>query len=236
MNAERHWIALAALIGVAVVGVVTLAVWAGENEEEVSLDQVPAAVKATILKEAGGGTIKEIERETKNGKTVYEAEVIIDGKEIEIKVASDGTLLGKKAENEEDEEEEKVSLDQVPEPARKALLKLAGEGKITEVERENKHGVVLYEAEWKVNGREHEATVTAEGDLVELAEEDLAPADVPGAVKRAAAKIFPNAAALEYEKKMFVMYEVEGKVKGKKRELLISPTGKIVRHKKNHDD
>ena len=67
-----------------------------ENEEEqVSIDKVPAAVKTTLLKEAQGGTIGEIERSGKDGNAVYEAKVTISGKEIEIKVANDGKLLGK---------------------------------------------------------------------------------------------------------------------------------------------
>ncbi len=42
-------------IGLGVVGVLSLAAWAGDaDEQEVTLDQVPAAVKATILKEAAG--------------------------------------------------------------------------------------------------------------------------------------------------------------------------------------
>jgi uncharacterized membrane protein YkoI len=77
-----------------------------EDEEKVSIDEVPAAVQSTILKEAAGGTIKEIERETEDGKTIYEAEVIINGQEVEIKVAADGTLLGKKAEDGDDEDDD----------------------------------------------------------------------------------------------------------------------------------
>jgi len=233
MKTKRYWTVLAPLMVIGLIGAVTIGVRAGENEEQVSLDQVPAVVKATILKQAGNGTIKEIERETKDGKTIYEAEVMIGGKEFEIKVAADGTLLGKKLEDDEDHEEE-ISLDQVPAAAREALLKLAGGARIAKVEREKKHGVVLYEAEWKVTGQEHEATVTCEGALVKL-EQVVAAKDVPTAVKSAAAKMFPGVANLKYEKKTIVLYEVEGKVKGKKRELSFSPSGKISRHKKGHD-
>ncbi|UCD30125.1 MAG: PepSY-like domain-containing protein, partial [Planctomycetota bacterium] len=201
-----------------------------ENEENVSIDQVPAAVKATILAEAQGADIQEIERETKNGKTVYEAEWNLDGKEIEIKVAEDGTLL--KREMGDDEEEENISLDQLPAEVREALLKLAGNAQITEVEREQKHGIVLYQAEWGANGHESEATVTADGVLVEL-EQELDAKDVPAAVKAAAAKNFPPGVKLEYEKKMIVMYEVEAKVDGKEKEIMITPVGKVLDHKKH---
>jgi uncharacterized membrane protein YkoI len=77
-----------------------------EDEQEVSIEQVPAAVKATILEEAQGGTIKEIERETEDGKTIYEAEVIINGEEVEIEVAADGTLLSKEVEDDDDEDDD----------------------------------------------------------------------------------------------------------------------------------
>lgn len=67
--------------------------WWDDDEEEVSLDEVPAAVKATLLKEAKGATIGEIEKGNENGKTVYEAEFKVDGKKVEIKIAEDGTVL-----------------------------------------------------------------------------------------------------------------------------------------------
>jgi hypothetical protein len=72
------------------------------NEQKVSIDQVPAAVKATIMNEAGKGTVKEIEQETKDGKTIYGADLIIDGKKFEIKVSSDGKLIDKQEEDEKD--------------------------------------------------------------------------------------------------------------------------------------
>jgi len=74
-----------------------------ENEKKVSLNELPDAVKAAILKEAEGGTIKKIESDTENGKTIYEAEVVINEKTVEIKVAADGTLLSKEAEEDNDE-------------------------------------------------------------------------------------------------------------------------------------
>ena len=73
-----------------------------KDEQKVSIDQVPPAVKATILGQAGNGTVKEIEQETRDGKTVYGADLIIDGKKFEIKVSSDGKLIDKQAEDKND--------------------------------------------------------------------------------------------------------------------------------------
>ena len=224
------------LIGLGVIGMVTLVAWAGdEGEEEVTLDQVPAAVKATILKESAGGKITEIERETKNGQTVYEAEFVRDGQEIEIKIAPDGTLLGREIEGEEDDEDD-LTIDQVPEPARAALLKLAGDAKIARAERERKHGVLVYEAEWVKNGTKHEAAVTADGTLVEI--EEIIPAEqAPAAVRAVIAKHFGANPKVVVEKKMIVVYEVEAKIDGKEKQLLVLPTGRVHEEPDDeHDD
>lgn len=123
-------------------------------------------------------------------------------------------------------DEQKLSLDQVPEAARAALMKLAGNAPITEVECEKEHGMVFYEAEWAIDGREIEAKVTAGGDLVEM-EEPVDAADVPEAVRAVAEKRFPGSATIKYEKVTIVLYEIEAKVGDKKKEITVLPTGKV---------
>ena len=73
------------------------------KEQKVKLEDCPQAVQDTIKKAAAGGKIEEIEKETENGKAVYEADVVIDGDEYEVKVAEDGKLLSKKQENDDDD-------------------------------------------------------------------------------------------------------------------------------------
>ncbi|GAI48767.1 unnamed protein product, partial [marine sediment metagenome] len=74
-------------------------------EGNIAIDQVPEAVRKTILREAGKHKISEIEQETENGVTVYEVEWDEDGREIEIKVSADGKLLDKETEDDEDDED-----------------------------------------------------------------------------------------------------------------------------------
>lgn len=76
------------------------------DEVKVTLEEVPPAVKATILREAGGGAIIELERVTEQGKTQYEAEIKLNGRVIDLEVAPDGTVLKRVIEDEEDEEGE----------------------------------------------------------------------------------------------------------------------------------
>jgi hypothetical protein len=62
-----------------------------EIEEQVSLDSLPAEVKAGLQAKAGNGKILKVESLTKKNKLVaYEAKVETNGKKTEIQVGPDG--------------------------------------------------------------------------------------------------------------------------------------------------
>ncbi|UCG32109.1 MAG: hypothetical protein JSU68_10630 [Phycisphaerales bacterium] len=125
-----------------------------------------------------------------------------------------------------DEQEEEITLDAMPEAARAALLELAGGAMISEAECEQEHGVLVYEAEWVADGIEHEAAVTADGALLEM-EEEIPLEAAPAAVRAAIMQHFGAGTMVTVDKKMVVVYEVEAKVDGEQKELLISPTGSV---------
>ena len=65
----------------------------GMGKHHVALSDVPGPARAIIEREAMGGTIQEVERETRNGRTQYEAEVMLNGKKKEVKVDDAGNLI-----------------------------------------------------------------------------------------------------------------------------------------------
>ena len=77
------------------------------NEVAVTMDQVPPAARDALKREAGGAAITKIDKETSGGKTVYETDVMINGKNWEIKVDEAGNVVSKKLDNEEEEKNEK---------------------------------------------------------------------------------------------------------------------------------
>ena len=81
-----------------------------KGEVKMMLGDVPGPVRDTLTREAGGATIKTVDKEqTKSGQTVYETDVMSGGKNWEIRVAPDGTLISKKVDNEEAEKSDKKS-------------------------------------------------------------------------------------------------------------------------------
>jgi hypothetical protein len=79
----------------------------GDEGNAVSINDVPKPVKKTILKEAKGGTVEEIEREQDDGKVIFDADIVVDGKKFELKVAENGKLLSKEADEEDDQDADK---------------------------------------------------------------------------------------------------------------------------------
>jgi hypothetical protein len=87
---------------------------AADKEEKIKLADCPAAVQKTIKDNANGGTIVEVEKETKkNGTVVYAAEVKkSNGKVVEIEVAADGKLIKIEDEHEDEDEDDDEEEDE----------------------------------------------------------------------------------------------------------------------------
>jgi hypothetical protein len=74
-----------------------------KNEVKMSINDVPADVRASLMKEANGAAIKTVDKEERNGQTVYEADAMVNGKNWEIVVDGNGKVVSKKLDNEADE-------------------------------------------------------------------------------------------------------------------------------------
>ena len=80
----------------------------GVKEQSVTMDEVPVAVRTTLMKEAGDGKVQEIDKQMWRGKTVYEADVLMGNQQKwEIAVREDGQLLRKMLDEETDDEDDR---------------------------------------------------------------------------------------------------------------------------------
>ena len=62
------------------------------------MEELPPAVQETVKVESAGAEIKELVMESEEGKTFYEVEFEKDGKEYEVKILEDGTVLKRETE------------------------------------------------------------------------------------------------------------------------------------------
>ena len=65
----------------------------GYAGEDVTVDKLPAPVRATLEQETKGGKVTDIEKDLEKGQVIYEVEFTLDGKEWELDIAEDGKLL-----------------------------------------------------------------------------------------------------------------------------------------------
>ena len=80
--------------------------FSAEVATQVKLSDLPAAVQKTLLREADGATIDEVDKVSKHGRILYEADVKIDGTKYEIVVSEEGLLISKKIDDEGEDEDE----------------------------------------------------------------------------------------------------------------------------------
>lgn len=81
----------------------------GKHEHQpVTMADLPAAVQATLKREAKDGKIEELRKETrKDGTVIYEAEIIKKGKGTDIEVSADGKVIERGKAHDESSEHEK---------------------------------------------------------------------------------------------------------------------------------
>jgi len=125
------------------------------QERRITAADLPAAVRATAEQQSKGATVRGYSRETEHGRVQYEVEMMIAGRSRDVTIGGDGTVL---------EIEQQVDLDALPAPVRAALLKKAGQGRITRVESLTKGAVlVAYEAAIVTGGKRSEVQVGPDG-------------------------------------------------------------------------
>jgi uncharacterized membrane protein YkoI len=124
-------------------------------EKKLALKDLPPEAQKTIQAELKGGEIKNIGKETEHGVAQYEVETLLNGKHRDFNVDTRGKLLLV---------EEETTLDAIPAPARTAIVKKVGEGKLGMVELFVRGGETMYEVAYTAkNGRKHEALFKSDG-------------------------------------------------------------------------
>jgi len=134
-----------------------------------------------------------------------------------------------------EQESGKLSVADVPERVRHTVDGRFPGASVDRVEREHEHGTTVYDFELRQDGRKYEADVAENGVLLEV-EKEIALANVPEGVARAAQSKYPGATVREVMEVDVVRgteerpdhYEVVVVVAGKKHEVNVSLDGKDV--------
>lgn len=127
---------------------------ADAQDASAKLKSLPPSVQKAVAAETRGATIKGVDKEVEDGKTVYEVETVVSGRTRDLMFAADGTVLSV---------EEQSSLDAISAAARAAVEKQAVGGRVSTVEVVTRGTAVSYEAVVVKGGKKTEVTVNADG-------------------------------------------------------------------------
>lgn len=144
---------------VSVLGLAVVMMPARADEEKVSVDKLPAAVKKALKRKFPKAEIEKATKEVEDGNTVYEVELEIKDRSVDVSLKADGTIL---------EIEREVPADELPEAVRKKLAASYPKAKIEKAEEVTKgeDGPVRYEVAITT-----EVVLTAKGKIVQAEEE-----------------------------------------------------------------
>jgi uncharacterized protein YxeA len=203
----------------------TLSAWAQAKPEEkdpvLKMSQVPQKVQQAIQQYAAAAEIKQITKGDVDGKAAYEFAIEKNGRKSEVAITPDGKVLTT---------EEQVTLQDIPEGARKAINAQAGGGKVVSTERVFENGKTAYGAVIEKNNKQSEYSFAADGKIAS-SEEDISLPDIPEAARKvisaksAGGKVISTKKVFEDGQTVFAAIIEKG---GKQTEISVAPNGKIV--------
>jgi len=125
------------------------------QEKKLKKEDLPAAVQKTADEQSKGATVKGYSTEKEDGKTIYEVQLTVNGKNRDVSIDSAGVLM---------EIEDQVDMASLSDAVQAGLKKKAGAGKILSVEALTKKGkIVAYEAVVETAGKKKEVQVGPDG-------------------------------------------------------------------------
>jgi len=138
-------------------------------------NELPPAVQKTVRAQSPNGEIANVSTRTENGATIYEIEFREPGSNPKIQVAADGKLITTEMAKPAGAVERLLTptgavgtkLSALPEKAQKTIQERAPNAEITNISRHESNGRVIYEVEFKDQGKNPTLRVAEDGTLVQ---------------------------------------------------------------------
>jgi len=227
-----------------------------ERTATMTLSDVPEPVRKTIEQQAAGRKVADIDKETWNKNTVYEVEFAQAGRNQQIHVAEDGTIV-------RDDRLAKglknlfmgTQIEDTPAAVQETIQRVAGGQKIADIDKETRTGQVVYEVEIDREGRDRELHIAENGTILRDSDQKAAGAperqvqtgteraasaetltleQLPAAVRNRIRASDPGATVSQIHRTARdgkIAYEVELQKEGKSTKLFIAEDGTILKLK-----
>jgi uncharacterized membrane protein YkoI len=125
-----------------------------DSEKKIKMENLPLAVQQAVKEQSQGAVIAGLTTESEHGKTIYEAQLTVNGHSKDISFDGAGKVLSI---------EEEMAIASIPAAAREAIQKAAGTAKLIKVEQVSQGGKISYEATIRRGSKNSEFSVDANG-------------------------------------------------------------------------
>jgi uncharacterized protein YacL (UPF0231 family) len=158
------WIAASLLLSLSTIGQLS----AADGESKVKLSECPKVVQKTLKRESSDGKIKDVNVIEDEAATLYAASITLGGREYQVMVAQDGTLVQKVLDDEQDHTEQELDLDleDCPPVVQKTLVREADGYEIDLVVERVTNGETMFMADIRHDGRDYLVIVADDGTLI----------------------------------------------------------------------
>jgi Ca2+-binding RTX toxin-like protein len=133
-----------------------------DHRELLTLDDVPAEVKAAFTSGYAGARLIKIEKEEEDSGDVYKFKFFLDGKLNDAKFDATGALISNKTHGEHNQ----VTFDQLPQAVRDSFLSNFTGATLTRIKVDDEGDATVYEFKFLVGDVKHEATLDAAGNVL----------------------------------------------------------------------
>ena len=147
----------------AILGMAACTLVARAEDETIPLDKVPPAVMAAVKAKFPGAEIKGAEKEVEDGKTTFEIELKDAGRDVDVALSADGTIL---------EIEKELPIADLPRPVAAAVKAKYPKATLKTAEEITKGEAKSYEVVVEEAGRKKEVALDSKGKILENEEDD----------------------------------------------------------------
>src|SRR5580698_6195998 len=125
-----------------------------DSEKKIKMENLPLAVQQAVKEQSQGAVVAGLTTKKEHGKTIYEAQLTVNGHSKDISFDGAGKVLSI---------EEEIAIASIPAAAREAIQKAAGTAKLIKVEQVSQGGKISYEATIRRGSKNSEFSVDANG-------------------------------------------------------------------------
>jgi uncharacterized membrane protein YkoI len=192
-----------------------------EQRQEQRTDQLlsrqPVPVQNAIRAQLGGGRLRSVDQDENDGDTIYDVEMVRDGKTRSFSVGAEGELL-----------EAEVFMEELPAAVQQAIRTKVGSATLGEIDKSIDDGQASYEVEMISAGKTRTFTLDANGKLTD---EEVGLAELPDSLQKTIQKETAGG-RIDLVTRTFdtgdTLYDVDVSKSGKTRTLTFDAEGTLL--------